>query len=504
MTAPTGRAIGRFAAAALAALAAATWSSSGAEAQGVRITGTTTARYLDLRPFVDDSVSVDSTEIVETGSSLRTATSRGGIAVRCEPGDLFCRYKRSADDPVSTVPLIQDIEATAWGFGEGISAYAHLRGRAAMGEADDLWPQADDEFDALAAYVEVDRRLVRARLGRQFKASGLGWYNYDGAEVRVRARRDVTVEVFGGRSLLRGINAPHTASVIGAVEDFPPDDDAWLIGAEVRVRPSARWSAGVLYQREIMQDRSGLFSERVTADGTVRLGRWGTVDGEVETDLATGDWNQVRLRATVPVRRRLALTLEGRHYDPFFDLWTIWSAFSPVAYDEVNAGAILGAGADRYTLAVRGGWRRYRETDEGVATVDMRRDGWRVSADGTVRLTPDWFGYGGYRTDVGFGAARTDGDLGVRWEPGTRGYVGAHVTAFQSVYELRVGTGRVIGGGLDAGFRITPEIRVLGDVATYRHTFEDRAPQTNWSQVRGTLRLEWTIGSDPGMRGSVR
>jgi hypothetical protein len=76
--------------------------------------------------------------------------------------------------------------------------------------------------------------------------------------------------------------------------------------------------------------------------------------------------------------------------------------------------------------------------------------------------------------------------------------VGARVAGFQIAYELRVGEGRVFAAGLEGGVRLGAETRITGDVTVYRHAYSEGAPSTDWSQTRASLRLEWTIGRDPG------
>ena len=129
-----------------------------ATAQGIRVLGTTIARYLELRPVVDDSVPVDSA--IGTGS-LR-GTSRGVVA-RCVDGEAWCFSRRAADTRLTSLPLLQDLEATGWGMGQGLQAYAHVRVRASAGSDAAIWPQADDAFDLVAAYVDWERGRYRAR-----------------------------------------------------------------------------------------------------------------------------------------------------------------------------------------------------------------------------------------------------------------------------------------------------------------------------------------------------
>ncbi|HSL69764.1 MAG TPA: hypothetical protein VK864_05950, partial [Longimicrobiales bacterium] len=131
-------------------------------AQGVRINGVSTARYIEIRPY-----------------NLETDTP-------------------SVYAPLGLVPLTQDLHLNAWGLGQGIRLYAHVRARASVGDAQGLWPQADDAFDALSAYLEVDRRFGRARLGRQWTSSHLGFYNFDGGALLVRPWNWLTAEIYGG------------------------------------------------------------------------------------------------------------------------------------------------------------------------------------------------------------------------------------------------------------------------------------------------------------------
>ena len=463
-------------------------------AQQVRITGTTITRYVEMRPLVADSVPLDSTS--GTGP-LREAVTRG-VAVQCAPGDLYCRYRRSADESATTASLIQDLEASAWGFGTGIRAYAHLRGRAANDAGGDLWPQANDAFDVLDAYLEIERGRLRGRGGRQWRTSGLGYYNFDGLSLLVRPLDRLSVDVYGGWSLVRGLNESHTSGAIAAVEDIPPDDRALLFGVEVRGRPTTSLSLSGLYQREFRSDQTAFYSDRVSVDAELRLGRIASVSGSIEADLATAEVNEALLRGRVPLPRGLTVVAEARRHLPFFELWTIWGAFSPVGYTEGNATLSWSDVRSRVLVHARGGWRRYDETEAGVNFLPLEDSGWRIGADATWRMSEQWTAYAATHAELGFGAARSDVDAGVRWEPSRRLFAGVRAAGFQNAYEFRVGEGRVVALGVDGGARLSTGIRLMGDVTVYRHSYSGGAPSTDWSQTRASLRLEWTIGRDPG------
>ncbi len=470
-----------------------------ASAQGIRITGVSTAQYIDMRPVVLDSVPV--AQATGTGSLKQTAD---GQIVQCLPGSLYCQYLRPTS-VTGAVPLIQDLNVSAWGLTTGLRAYAQLRFRAAEGDAAAFWPSAERGFEALAAYLELDRGSVLARVGRQWKTSGLGFYNFDGATLALHPFRWVTLEAYGGRSLVRGLNESMTSSALSAVEPWAPDDPDWLMGGELRIRPSARFSAGAVYQRDMRSDAAGLYGERVAANARLRLGG-ATVDGTLQTDLASGDVNDGRIRLELPRVLGLSPSVEARHYQPYFELWTIWGAFSPVGYDEASASAYWSSPNDKLSLRVSGGRRTYAQATGGMASLPLRNDGWRLSGDATLRPSPAWSIGAGYSADVGFGQARSDQTLSLRRQLGAS-YLGLSGMAFQTVDEFQVNKGRVWGASADAGIQLLPEARLDGSFQAYRHA-ERYTGGIDWNQLRGLLQLQWTVGPEPGRaalpRGGAR
>ena len=460
-----------------------------ARAQSVRVTGTTSLQSVGVRPLVDDSVAV--TEATGTGPYRQLADGR---LVRCVEGEPFCRFRRSGD-AITSVPVVQDLQAAAWGFGQGISAHAHLRGRESLGSGAFLWPRAGDRFDALEAYLQVERDRFRVRLGRQWAVNGLGLYNFDGGSLLLR-RGLAAVEAFGGVSLVAGLNDAHDSDALGEVDDLPPDERAWLVGARASLRLRGAAIAGV-YQRVIRADRAGLYAERVGIDASTRaFGATWDVFGAY--DLQAADLNDARLRVARELAGRFSGTLEARRHRPFFEAWTIWGAFSPVPFNEGRA--ILGwhDRSGRISADVSGAWRSYDESRAGLQSAPLRTDGWRAGAGIEWSPVEAWFAHADYNVDIGFGASRSDAAAGVRWSPAEHVFLGGTLSAFQNIYEFRVGTGRVIGLGLEGGTRVARDARIVIDAALYRHTMSNNAPSPDWSQRRLSTRLEWTLGRDPG------
>ena len=460
-------------------------------AQGIVITGASSARYVDMRPLVNDSVPV---ALTDSATELYRRT-RSGVLVQCA-SDGFCRYQRSGT-PSSLVALMQDLDVAAWGLGRGISFHGQFRGRTAMGDARDLWPQANESFEAIGAYLDVDRDLLRARVGRQWLTSGFGVFNFDGAALTLKPISGFSADAYGGLSLIQGLNNAVTDEAIAAVEDLAPDKRSYLVGGSLRWRPSSRGALRAQYQREIRTDRAALYAERVALDGETRFGR-AILSGELNRDLATGDFNEARLRLQGTFRDRLDGSVQVRHYEPFFALWTIWGAFDPVGYDESRADLHWGSRSGMVLLGVNGAWRRYGGSGTGLTALPLRNDGWRYGVSGSLRPFQQLSFEGAYSIDVGFGSSRSDGEGSVRWEPNDRLSFGAHGVAFQNIYEFRVGTGRVIGGGMDLGVALRSDLRVVADAMLYRNTTTEMPEYADWNQKRASLRLEWSLGADPG------
>ena len=155
-------------------------------------------QFLDVRPIVLDSVAAEDAT-TEDGRFFA-----GDTLVTCAPGATHCFFYRPGEVE-TTAPLVSDLSLNVWGFGlEGLRAYATVRVRGGVGETK-FWPRADDHFDLFAAYLELNRRRYRVRVGRDYQASGLGYYGYDGGSIIVRLPAKSEVEVYGGWGLARGV-----------------------------------------------------------------------------------------------------------------------------------------------------------------------------------------------------------------------------------------------------------------------------------------------------------
>jgi hypothetical protein len=457
-------------------------------AQGIVITGASSAQYIQLQPMTLDSVPYASTDSAY-GVYRRTSS---GILARCDAANLYCSYLRSTPTS-SLLAMTQDLNLTGWGFGQGLSVHADLRARDAAGDARDLWPQAAQRLDVLEAYAELERPSARARLGRQWIQSALGVFNFDGASALWRYSDQISAQAYGGLALVQGLNQEVGPGALAPVEDLPPDVGSYLLGVIGQFRPTTLTSLRLQYQREIRRDRAGLYSERFAANGEWLAGG-GTWSGELTRDLATNQFNTLSLSYRRPLVFSTVVRAEIRRYVPFFDLWTIWGAFSPVGYTEGTLSVDWASSDSRLLLGASGGRRSYDNTNTGVGFLPLRTDGWRAGGTGAYRLAPSWLLQGSYDADIDFGASSSDEDLALRWSRGDDLSLGLHALAFQNIYEFQIGSGQVIGGGAEAAFRLSPDVRFVGDLLLYHHTGGDTPQLVNWDQKRATMRLEWALG----------
>lgn len=457
--------------------------------QGVNGRARTYVSYVDIQQTVLDSLP----EGDVNGDGVQRSLA-DGTRVTCT--DDFCRFFRSGST-LGVAPLIQDLELNVWTGVTGLRGYTHLRGRAPLGD-DKLWPRSDKEFEALAAYLEYNRSIVRVQAGRLWQTNALGFYNFDGGSAQIRLPHGLDVGVYGGVSILRGLNQRHTSSLLSSVEPLGPTEDAYLMGVQGRWRPYPNLATSFTYQREENRDSDLLYSERVA--GSARLLMDGaSLDVEVKYDLATEATNLFRLAFSVPLGAGLRGTGEVKKYNPFFELWTIWGAFSPVGFKEAK-GRIdwmgMGGRAGAYAYA---SYREYEDTDVSpAAAVLLQDESWRVGGGGRYALRDDLTLDGEYRYDVGYGASRSGGDLSLRRSFGGSTFLAITGTAFETFSEFRVGSGRVFGGGVQGSTPIGPA-RVQGGAMLYRHLQDDRPSLVDFDQVRLHLNLEIPIGRDPGL-----
>ena len=428
-----------------------------AAAQGYRLRLDTRVQSVGFRGVSLDSIPVGDT-VSTTGHG---PTSPDGFAVRCLAGAAYCTFFRPGDARRAG-PLTTTADLTLWNLGmRGLSVHAAGRLGVDLGTAD-VWPGTDPPLQLFEGYVEYAVPRATARLGRQVVASRLGTMGFDGAGVVLReARRGLEVQGYLGWGLARGTALPVTSAALNPLDDFQPQHRQLVVGL------GAGWSSRpadlrVDYLREVA--RSGYFvSERVGLEAALRPATGVRVAGGADYDLAAGWWGSAEASLSYTTRR-LAATLGARRYRPHFDLWTIWGAFSPVAYRAVHGGVTFAASSQ---IDVRGRYERYRYEDAEVATplFDAKRDGWRWELGTTVRPFPGWILDGGYRRDFGPGAAAAGVAGSVTYATSRRLAVTLLGSTVDRPLEFRYNDATVRAYGIDAQLEPSPRVR-MGLTAT--------------------------------------
>ena len=466
-----------------------------AQAQQVRGSLSNTARYIELRPIARDTVDSLSTTLDPNGRPTFE-----GRPVFC--AGQTCTFYRPAD-VAHTVAMSQDLSVSAWGFGvQGVSATVLLRARQDVA-GEFTWPRYEDSFSAILAYAELGRERYRIRAGRQRSLTGMGFYSFDGLSANVTAASWANVEVYGGRSLARALEEPRHEA-LSSVENFIPDNNAWLIGAAAELHVANGTAGSIRYQREIWSDRAALVSERASVDFRSSIMRVVNVEASADYDVA---YNRLG-KAHVTFRRqfinnRLSVDATMRRYLPFFELWTIWGVFSPVAYHEAELQAGWRSSA-RFDVSASAGFRKFEDTEAEVFIAAAEDQTWNVAVRAGGEIRPGINAHGEYRLERGFGAYLSSGEGAVNWEPADRIQLGAYVTAFQQIMEFRIGEAAVFGGGLTAEVALHDAIGLNGGFSVYHQAFDNRPSAVDWNQKRGWLGIEWSFGRDPGLASNAQ
>jgi hypothetical protein len=442
-------------------------------AQAIRLHGTTTTQYVQLRP-----IRYDSTANADTGAYVAL--------------------------PVAyAAPFTQDLELSAWGLGmSGLRAYALVRGRAALG-SNLIWPQSDTHFEALYAYLELERPLYLLRLGRQQRSSGLGFYGFDGLTASWRPLAALRIEGYGGRGLARASLESYNSSAITSLDPLRPDQGTILLGTSVWAAPSPRSTFTAIYQREVLSDRSGLVSERAAFDGRVGVGARLVVSGSADADLARKTWGKARLSATLLLGHGNSIQLETFQYRPALDLSSIWGVFVPESHSGYSATANVAAST---ALSFTGGftYRHWQPLSSGSPfLVDVGNDQKELTIGGHARAG-SYALDASYHLEVGFPGDQSAGDLNVTYARLDGWHVGGQAAAFQQTDLFRVASGTVFGVGATVGSPPGRRLGVSASVMRYLHRRLTGSTGVDWNQTRASITFDWTVGADADHLGGYR
>lgn len=459
-------------------------------AQGIRGWVGSTVRYVQVRPF--DSDTFPFTSAVET--------PQGGLEVDGRPvvclGGSFCTalVPRGVEHAVVAT---QEFGFTAWGMGvEGLSLTALVRGRDQL-TGDFQWPRSDDPLDVALGYVEWVNSGARVRLGRQNIASGLGFTSFDGLEATMIPSQPFRISAFGGRSLARGLLEPRNEALRG-LEDFVPDDNAYILGGSLQVEAEPGTTLEIRYQREAWREGHHLISERAAAHArTLRFAPL-RLTASADYDFGFGRIGKANLTAEYALASSINLRGHVRRYVPYFELSTIWGFFDPVAYHEAELESRWMPSASS-SLWAAGAWRRYGDTEATTIGRPLEDDAVRLRGGVESRFSERLAGSVEYRLELGAGSYLHSGDVNATWTVHPRVFLDARGSVFQQIGEFRLGDAIVFGGGLVARTRVASRLSLEGGFLRYRSVDRERTDSAyDWSQTRGWTALRIEVGGAGG------
>ncbi len=457
------------------------------EGQGYRVRLESRIQAVSWRGLASGTIPREDAVAQPNGGFL---TPEGHAAI-CGPS--LCTFF-APGPPLRGIPWVTHADLSLWGFGvSGLSVRVNGRWATDLGR-EAVWPGTEPSVQLVEGYLEYLRSGLTLRAGRQFLTGRLGAYGLDGARAAVRdSRRGLELIGYLGWGLARGAVVPVTDPALNPLDDFQPRNRQIAVGLEAGYTGS-RVDARVEYRREVDPSVDYFVSERASASLGLRPLRSLTIHAGGEYDLSFGSVGSADASATW-VGKGYTVTGGVRRYRPFFDLWTIWGAFSPVPHTSFHAsGSVTPVGS--LTLRARG--ERYRFNDAEVFTpaVSVEDRGWRFEWGAAWEPVPTVALDAGYHAEFGPGASSRGFTGRVGWQPLPQLRVGVQGARLKRPLELRFNDADLTSFGLDADYAPNPQWR-FGIQATRHDETRDRpdASALDWDQFRLAARVEVRFGT---------
>lgn len=457
-------------------------------AQNYRVRIDARGQAVSFRGLARDSIRA---ELAVTSPSGGQATPEGH-AVQCGDG-AYCYYFRPGAT-LHGVPITTSASVAMWGLGvEGLAFHATGRLVADVGP-DNVWPATEPNAQLLEGFFEYTRAAVIARAGRQLMTSRLQSLGFDGGWLHARwDKASIDVTGYAGWGLGQAAVVAVSSPALNPLDDWRPADRQIVAGA-VAAWQAKYVDANAEYRREIDPLDHYFVSERAALSLGSSIGPWRATSG-MDYNIAEGIVGNADVAITY-MHSRFSVTGGARRYRPYFSLWTLWGAFSPVPYHAVNA-SVQFKPVPWLTLQSRG--ERYRYDDAEISTAlvpDLQDRGWRVNSGATAAIGSQWIVDGHYSVEYGPGAAGRFLDGAITWTPDQKYSLNLYGGSMARPLELRYydATSAWVGGRAD--WQITSQQRLWTDVA-YVTDNRDRPDASAWnaSQVRVRAGLSLTFGS---------
>ena len=363
-----------------------------------------------------------------------------------------------------------------------------------------LQPQ---QIDLMYGYLE-GRKLARGwlgfKLGRQYVTDVLGWYSFDGGEVKATTPYYFAVEAYGGLEVRGGMPLSTARFESGGVwrgdrtgydpslyPSYQPSDVAPVVGAAIE-SSGLSWLHGRLTYRRAMNTgtvntsefASGLFAPASYSGTRVSSEKLGySVDAEwagvgsaragLVYDLYDARFAALNANLDALLGHGRTVGLDYQFYQPTFDADSIWNIFMSEPMNDLGARALFQA-SDHVALSAGGHARIYT-----VQTSEAQTNASPLTQWAYFPSNPLGFDGGG---DVSARYKFGEGSLGLR-ASGNFGQAGDRVggdISGERVFETRyVLTGRVNVWQWDDKLRPDRDATSVGYVAGIGYRFAPRS-----------------------------
>jgi hypothetical protein len=459
-------------------------------AQDYRVRLDARAQSVSFRGLISDSI-LARDAVPGTSGGFETPD---GHAVRCGAGE-YCYFLRSG--PVLRgVPVTAAASLIMWGLGvEGLSLRATGRVLGNLG-SDEAWPGTEPSTQLIEGLLEYQRAALVARVGRQLVSSRLESMGFDGGWLKYRwDAPKLEITGYGGWGLGQATAVSPLSPALNPLDEWRPRNRQIVAGAEAALLYRNVDVRGE-YRREVDPEDDYFVSERAALSfgALIRAFR---LNAGLDYNMAEGHLGNADVALTY-LRRTFSVTAGARRYRPYFSLWTLWGAFSPVPYNAVNISA-----QTRPTewLSLHGRAERYSYESAGVSTalVQLEDRGWRARIGATATMNERWTFDGNYGLEYGPGAAARSADAALTFTPNERLALDVYGGSLARPLELRFydATSRWIGGRIQ--WQQSTQRRLWGDVSMVnddRDRPDASASSLDQVRVRAGISLAFGSGAD--------
>jgi hypothetical protein len=309
--------------------------------------------------------------------------------------------------------------------------------------------------DVMYAYIEGRRLLhgvVSFKLGRQYMVDSLGWWSFDGAEIKATLPYYFAVEGYGGLEVRGGLPLSTARFEAGGVwrgnrnnfdpslyPQFQPADVAPAVGAAIE-SSGVTWLHSRLTYRRVYDtgsvgvaefanpnlppgvnstyDQTRISTDKLGYAVEADLRKFGAVKAGLAYDLYNVRFSQIYGSLDVYATKRLTLSADYDFYAPSYDADSIWNVF---ASEPINDVSLRGSYVKGHLALSAGAHARIYDIDTSNANTGAAPSSNPPSSPNLTGPTYGTYPTNGHPFDEG-------GDIGAKYKWG-EGNVGLRAAA---------------------------------------------------------------------------